>query len=109
MTYHKEGPACGKIPCDPTSSEADCEYPLDPESSKSPASIAQSNKQREVLGVFIGQFQKPAKSGTGKVLGKGGFYGTHTARHQTDRHIHTAASSDADYAPGRECTGSDED
>ena len=22
MTYHKEGPACGKIPCDPTSSEA---------------------------------------------------------------------------------------
>ena len=28
MTYHKEGPACGKIPCDPTSSEADCEYPL---------------------------------------------------------------------------------
>ena len=30
MTYHKEGPACGKIPCDPTSSEADCEYPLDP-------------------------------------------------------------------------------
>ena len=38
MTYHKEGPACGKIPCDPTSSEAspvsraagmDCEYPLD--------------------------------------------------------------------------------
>ena len=31
MTYHKEGPACGKIPCDPTSSEADCEYPLDEE------------------------------------------------------------------------------
>ena len=30
MTYHKEGPACGKIPCDPTSSEADCEYPVDP-------------------------------------------------------------------------------
>ena len=30
MTYHKEGPACGKIPCDPTSSVADCEYPLDP-------------------------------------------------------------------------------
>ena len=30
MTYHKEGPACGKIPCDPTSSEADCEYLLDP-------------------------------------------------------------------------------
>ena len=29
MTYHKEGPACGKIPCDPTSSVADCEYPLD--------------------------------------------------------------------------------
>ena len=29
MTYHKEGPACGKIPCDPTSSEADCEYLLD--------------------------------------------------------------------------------
>ena len=29
MAYHKEGPACGKIPCDPTSSEADCEYPLD--------------------------------------------------------------------------------
>ena len=29
MTYHKEGPACGKIPCDPTSSEADCEYPFD--------------------------------------------------------------------------------
>ena len=28
MTYHKEGPACGKIPCDPTSSEADCECPL---------------------------------------------------------------------------------
>ena len=27
MTYHKEGPACGRIPCDPTSSEADCEYP----------------------------------------------------------------------------------
>ena len=29
MTYQKEGPACGKIPCGPTSSEADCEYPLD--------------------------------------------------------------------------------
>ena len=29
MTYHKEGPACGRIPCDPTSSEADCEYPFD--------------------------------------------------------------------------------
>ena len=29
MTYQKEGPACGKIPCDPTSSEADCEYLLD--------------------------------------------------------------------------------
>ena len=29
MTYQKEGPACGKIPCDPTSSEADYEYPLD--------------------------------------------------------------------------------
>ena len=28
MTYHKEGPACGKIPCEPTSSEVDCEYPL---------------------------------------------------------------------------------
>ena len=25
----KEGSACGKIPCDPTSSEADCEYLLD--------------------------------------------------------------------------------
>ena len=79
------------------------------ESSKSLASIAQSNKQREVLGAFIGQFQKPAKSGTGRVFGKGGFYGTHTARYQTDRHIHTAASSDVDYAPSRECTGSDED
>ena len=30
MTYHKEGPACGRIPYDPASSEADCEYPLDP-------------------------------------------------------------------------------
>ena len=29
MKYHKEGPACGRIPYDPTSSEADCEYPLD--------------------------------------------------------------------------------
>ena len=29
MTYRKEGPACGRIPYDPTSSEADCEYPLD--------------------------------------------------------------------------------
>ncbi len=29
MTYHKEGPACGRIPCDPASSVADCEYPLD--------------------------------------------------------------------------------
>ena len=28
MKYHKEGPACGRIPYDPTSSEADCEYPL---------------------------------------------------------------------------------
>lgn len=73
------------------------------------ASIAQSNKQMEVLGAFIGQFQKPAKSGTGRVFGKGGFYGTHTARYQTDRHIHTAASSDVAYAPGRERTGSDED
>ena len=28
MKYHKEGPACGRIPYDPASSEADCEYPL---------------------------------------------------------------------------------
>ena len=28
MKYHKEGPACGRIPYDATSSEADCEYPL---------------------------------------------------------------------------------
>ena len=28
MKYHKEGPACGRIPYDSTSSEADCEYPL---------------------------------------------------------------------------------
>ena len=28
MKYHKEGPACGRIPYDVTSSEADCEYPL---------------------------------------------------------------------------------
>ena len=37
MTYHKEGPACGRIPCDPTSSEADCEYPLDPETEREEA------------------------------------------------------------------------
>ena len=29
MKYHKEGSACGRIPYDPASSEADCEYPLD--------------------------------------------------------------------------------
>ena len=29
MKYHKEGPACGRIPYDATSSEADCEYPFD--------------------------------------------------------------------------------
>ena len=29
MTYDKEGPVCERIPYDPTSSEADCEYPLD--------------------------------------------------------------------------------
>ena len=29
MKYHKEGPACGRIPYDPASSEADCEYLLD--------------------------------------------------------------------------------
>ena len=29
MTYHKEGPACGRIPYDLASSKADCEYPLD--------------------------------------------------------------------------------
>ena len=28
MKYHKEGPACGRIPYDAASSEADCEYPL---------------------------------------------------------------------------------
>ena len=37
MTYHKKGPACGRIPCDPTSSEADCEYPLDPETEREEA------------------------------------------------------------------------
>ena len=37
MTYHKEGLACGRIPCDPTSSEADCEYPLDPETEREEA------------------------------------------------------------------------
>ena len=26
MKYHKEGPACGRIPYDSTSSKADCEY-----------------------------------------------------------------------------------
>ena len=26
MKYHKEGPACGRIPYDPISSEADCGY-----------------------------------------------------------------------------------
>ena len=29
MKYHKEGPACVRIPYDPASSEADCEYPFD--------------------------------------------------------------------------------
>ena len=28
MTYRKEGIACRRIPYDPTSREADCEYPL---------------------------------------------------------------------------------
>ena len=37
MTYHKEGLACGRIPCDPTSSEADCEYPLDLETEREEA------------------------------------------------------------------------
>ena len=28
MKYHKEGPACGRIPYDPTGSETDCEFSI---------------------------------------------------------------------------------
>ena len=61
MTYHKEGPTCGRIPYDPASSEArPCQQScrdglrisVRPESSKSPVSIAQSNKQ------WIGVWEK---------------------------------------------------
>ncbi len=64
MTYHKEGPACGKIPCDPTSSEADCEYPLD------------SNKQQSGLRISAlietgGKHQMEEKKGFFKRLVEG--------------------------------------
>ena len=66
MKYHKEGPACGRIPYDPASSEADCEYPLDyfstPSIPNNFTDIFLINSFDHLDGVFFPQFWMSAIS-----------------------------------------------
>ena len=64
MTYQKEGPACGKIPCDPTSSEArPCQ-----QSCRDGLRISALTLRPQGKEVRLGSMEKELRGATGLII-----------------------------------------